>query len=604
MAEEISIGSYIVRRLEEQGIKSMFGVPGSYLANFLDIVEDSNITWVGECNELNAAYAADGYARFRRGLGVLATTVGVGELSAINGIAGSFAEELPILHIVGQQKTSVQDEGLNVIHTLGDGRFDEFAKSALPYTCSQFLLTKRDIALGVADEEIDRVIVDCISKSRPAYLALPWDLVDVIITTKRLKEIKLSPKEVQIDADAEKAAIDHIYRRFEDAFSGKLEDNVVVLADVSISRHHCKKEAADFLSVTNLPVYGTPLGKTVVDETSERYGGVYIGKLSSAEVKKKVESAKLVLFLGPLTTDFNTGNFSDNIKAERSIKLHFDHTEVGFATYARTGMKVLLPKLAERLKDFREKASQLHVPEFKNKVVTDTDALITHAWLWWRLGAWFQEKDLIVTEAGSVSYGVLDLALPKDSSLLAQKLWASIGWSPGATHGSTLARQEIDGDDATQTILFIGDGSLQMTVQELSSIIRSDIKPIIFVINNGGYTIERLQHNINGEYHNIVTWDYGDLLKVFSNSQSAPSQTYRVTTEKELGNLLDTEDIRDKGCLQLVEIVVGRDDAPPALLRALGLQPTDSDHQDSSKVHKKRGGTLLQRAQYQGLLGW
>lgn len=101
-----------------------------------------------------------------------------------------------------------------------------------------------------------------------------------------------------------------------------------------------------------------------------------------------------------------------------------------------------------------------------------------------------------------------------------------------------------------------------------------------------------------------MTWDYGDLLKVFSNSQSAPSQTYRVTTEKELGNLLDTEDIRDKGCLQLVEIVVGRDDAPPALLRALGLQPTDSDHQDSSKVHKKRGGTLLQRAQYQGLLGW
>jgi pyruvate decarboxylase len=114
-------------------------------------------------------------------------------------------------------------------------------------------------------------------------------------------------------------------------------------------------------------------------------------------------------------------------------------------------MKVLLPKLAERLKDFREKASQLQVPEFKNTVVTDTDALITHAWLWWRIGAWFQEKDLIVTEAGmlyiesvsfivlltsppavgSVSYGVLDLALPKDSSLLAQKLWASIGWSPG-----------------------------------------------------------------------------------------------------------------------------------------------------------------------------
>ena len=127
------------------------------------------------------------------------------------------------------------------------------------------------------------------------------------------------------------------------------------------------------------------------------------------------------------------------------------------------------------------------------------------------------------------------MALPKDSGLLAQKLWASIGWSMGsltiflviarlfretlfsnigATHGATLARREIDGASAPPTILFIGDGSLyasslsefhdnmlnttvpsQMTVQELSSIIRSDIKPIIFVINNGGYTIERLQHS-------------------------------------------------------------------------------------------------------------
>ncbi|KIM41689.1 hypothetical protein M413DRAFT_27288 [Hebeloma cylindrosporum] len=107
-AEEISIGHYIVRRLEEQGVQ--------------DDVEGSNVKWVGECNELNAAYAADGYARYRRGLGVVATTVGVGELSAINGIAGSFAEELPVLHIVGQQKTADQEAGLNVIHTLGDGR--------------------------------------------------------------------------------------------------------------------------------------------------------------------------------------------------------------------------------------------------------------------------------------------------------------------------------------------------------------------------------------------------------------------------------------------------------------------------------------------------
>lgn len=93
------------------------------------------------------------------------------------------------------------------------------------------------------------------------------------ITTTRLNE-PLEIVDVVINADAEKAAIEHIYRRFQDAFQGELVNNVVVIADVSISRHHCKKEVAAFLEATQLPVYGTPLGKTAVNETSDRYGGV------------------------------------------------------------------------------------------------------------------------------------------------------------------------------------------------------------------------------------------------------------------------------------------------------------------------------------------
>lgn len=84
----------------------------------------------------------------------------------------------------------------------------------------------------------------------------------------------LSKKEIEINDDAEAAAIDHIFRRFVDAFTGELSNNVVVIADVSINRHHCRREVAEFLKATQLPVYGTPLGKTAVDETSDRYGGV------------------------------------------------------------------------------------------------------------------------------------------------------------------------------------------------------------------------------------------------------------------------------------------------------------------------------------------
>jgi len=611
-SEVISIGDYIVRRLEQLDVKSMFGVPGSFLAQFLDCVDRSSITWVGGCNELNSAYSADGYARFRRSIAVLATTVGVGELSAINGIAGSFAEELPVLHIVGQQDTGSQEKHLNVIHTLGDGKYDAFAKSAIPYTCAQLLLTKLDIQLGVAADKIDQIIVDCLSKSRPAYIALPWDLVDDpkwYITTKNLEK-KLERKEVEVSLDAERSAIDHIHRRFDEAFRGELEDNVVVIADVSISRHDCIKEVEDFLSVTKLPVYGTPLGKTVVNETSERYGGVYIGELSSDEVKKKVHAAKLVLFIGPLTTDFNSGKFTAELPQERSIKLHWDHTEVGFADYARTGMKVLLPKLANSLKEFSDKASQLEVPKFETVPVADKpDDPINHKWFWPRVGGWFQEKDLIVTEAGSVSYGVLDLALPKDSALLAQKLWASIGWSMGSTHGATLARGESEPNNtsATQTILFIGDGSFQMTVQELSGMVRSDIKPIIFVVKNGGYTIERLQHSPDAEYHNIVNWDYKKLLEVLSNHPENPpiqTQSYEVKTQKDLVNLLETDKIRDKKFIQLVEVVVARDDAPPALLRSLEYKPPAPGGDKGTEPEKHASRKKANWTNRVGIIGW
>lgn len=74
------------------------------------MIEHPNVCWVGCANELNAAYAADGYARVS-GVGALLTTFGVGELSAINGIAGSYAEYVPVLHIVGAPCRGAQRRG-------------------------------------------------------------------------------------------------------------------------------------------------------------------------------------------------------------------------------------------------------------------------------------------------------------------------------------------------------------------------------------------------------------------------------------------------------------------------------------------------------------
>ncbi|WP_418274005.1 thiamine pyrophosphate-binding protein, partial [Klebsiella pneumoniae] len=98
MQPTYTIGDYLLDRLVDCGIDRLFGVPGDYNLQFLDrVIAHSALGWVGCANELNAAYAADGYARIK-GAGALLTTYGVGELSALNGVAGSYAEHIPVLH--------------------------------------------------------------------------------------------------------------------------------------------------------------------------------------------------------------------------------------------------------------------------------------------------------------------------------------------------------------------------------------------------------------------------------------------------------------------------------------------------------------------------
>lgn len=94
------IGTYLIHRLDQAGVRHLFGVPGDYVLDFLDQVIQSPIEWIGNCNELNAGYAADGYARMA-GVGAAVVTYGVGGFSILNAVAGACAEQVPLVLISG-----------------------------------------------------------------------------------------------------------------------------------------------------------------------------------------------------------------------------------------------------------------------------------------------------------------------------------------------------------------------------------------------------------------------------------------------------------------------------------------------------------------------
>lgn len=171
MYEHYTVSRYLLHRLQEIGIKHLFGVPGDYSLDFLDEVMESPIQWVGNCNELNAGYAADGYARLN-GAGAAVVTYGVGGLSIINAVAGAFAEHVPVIIINAAPPARRRESGAMVHHLVSNYylQLDIFKK----ITADAALLADPN----TAPDEIDRVISNCIARKLPGYLELPADITN------------------------------------------------------------------------------------------------------------------------------------------------------------------------------------------------------------------------------------------------------------------------------------------------------------------------------------------------------------------------------------------------------------------------------------------
>ena len=229
MTNMMDLAAYLFSRLQQLDIKSIHGVPGDYNLTLLDYIEPAKLSWIGHANELNAGYAADGYARMKR-LGVLITTFGVGELSAANAIAGAYSEYVPIVHIVGYPSVVSQRDGALLHHTLGNGDFTVFKKIFGNISCAVSMLNDVHEAATL----IDSAIRECYIQSRPVYISLPTDIVKGKVEGARLKT-KLDLSFKPNDPEAEDYAVDVILKYLKEAKSP------VILIDACTIRHHVSR---------------------------------------------------------------------------------------------------------------------------------------------------------------------------------------------------------------------------------------------------------------------------------------------------------------------------------------------------------------------------
>ena len=340
----MTVIQHVLSRLRDIGVKDIFGVAGDYAFSIDDAVcSDRNLRWIGSCNELNAAYAADGFARIH-GVAALCTTYGVGELSAINGVAGAYAEYLPIFHLVGMPTSGVQAAHRLVHHTLGNGEFDIFCKLAESVVCASAIMTPDNCIA-----ETERLIAAALYQRRPVYMGFPSDYANLPVNGKPVPGAEPVSDPVALDA-AVNAIVSAV----------SISKTACFLPGILVSRCGLRKEATTVVEASGLPFATMFMDKCVLDEAHPNYIGMYDGRLMNEQVRAFVEGCDCVVGIGAMLTDFNSGAFTAKIDRLKSINIMHNNVRVGTATYNDVAMKDVLLALAKKLPRKNVPAPKVH----------------------------------------------------------------------------------------------------------------------------------------------------------------------------------------------------------------------------------------------------
>ncbi|KAG4430025.1 hypothetical protein IFR05_014494 [Cadophora sp. M221] len=562
----VPMGVYLWKRLASLGIEHVFGVPGDFNLTLLDqIYNVPELTWIGTCNELNGAYAADGYTRIKGHPAALLTTYGVGELSAMNGVAGAYAEQAGMIHLVGMTSRPIQKMRALIHHTMEPGMDHAIyiGMSEPVRKTHTFLMDDSTMA-----EEIDRVIIEGVKSRLPVFIYIPTDVVSVQLDAKRL-ETPLDTT-IQNDGVAEDLVVNAVLELIKGASSP------VILADVLTIRHGGRDLARELVDLTQFQSFSTPLSKGIIDETHPSYGGNYNGTVSFPGVAEAIHGSDLVLNLGPLLSDSNTGAFTREVKDENIVLLGHAFCQIKEKKFDGVHFLPVLRKIVEAVKK-DPKGYQLPRPPKSAKLEApilngSTLGKIEQSYTWQRLGKFIKANDIVLAESGTAQFGMPDATFPANVRYITQIFWSSIGYTVGACLGALVAAKELELPG--RVVLIVGEGSMQMTVQEIGSYIRFGFKPIIFVINNNGYSIERAINGPKQAYNEVsMLWDHQKMLEFFGAREETgiKSKSYKCTTVEELEKVLADDEFAKAEYIQVCEIVMDQFDYPWRLTKQIEI---------------------------------
>ncbi|GAF17507.1 LOW QUALITY PROTEIN: pyruvate decarboxylase [Bacillus sp. JCM 19046] len=517
-----TVGSFLYTCLKNDGLTDIFGVPGDYNFALLDLLEaDEQLTFINARNELNAGYAADGYARLK-GLSALITTFGVGELSTANAIAGANCENIPIIHIVGAPDSHKQENQELVHHTLMNGDFYVFKRMFEEISAYSAVLTPENAAI-----EIPKAIQIAKEKKKPVYLMVADDLV-----TERIVEREAKFDILQEDKQSFDDAMNHVKERIQTSSS------TVLLADYKVKKFSIGKIMEDLAEALHIPVACMMYGKGAFDESHSHYIGIYAGEFGEESVKAVVEQADCVIAVGlvwliqiplilrQLLNRIGLTFSLPLLKAQLNTIIRLFNSRNATLDDKRRFLILYFHMITAQL---RKKDTALSASNYY-PIIQD----------------FIKARDVVITETGTFFYGLSQARMKKEVSYIKQGGWQSIGFATAAAFGACIAEPD------RRVLLFTGDGSLQLTAQEISSMLSHAVSQFFLYTTRVIQLKNSIQKRKNQAYNNIPDWSYSQLPKAFGGE----AYSTVVSTVGDFEEALKQAEIESKDKLCLIEMKI------------------------------------------------
>ena len=541
-----TVGRYLAARLSQIGLKHHFTVAGDYNLALLDeLLTNQGCKQVYCCNELNCGFAAEGYAR-ANGAAAAVVTFSVGALSAFNAVGSAYAENLPLILVSGAPNSNDRATGRLLHHTLGTHDFLYQLEMAKRITCAAVSVT----SAAEAPAQIDHAIRTALRERRPALIEIACNVAGAPCAAPG--PVSAVVGEEPSDAASLEAAVAAA------AAFLRGRGKPVLLVGSKVRAARAEREAVRLAEALGCAVTVMAAAKSFFPESHPQFAGIYWGEISYPGTREVVDWSDSLVCVGTLFNDYATVGWTAAPSGPGLLTVDETRVRLEGLDFGRVHMRDFLSALAGRV----EKRDATMV-EYRRIGVSrapqagaDPTAALTRAEVVRQLQSIVTPDTTVVAETGDSWFNGVSLALPTGARFEVEMRWGHIGWSIPATFGYAM------GAPGRRVITLVGDGSFQLTAQEVAQVIRQKLPVIIFLMNNHGYAIETEIHD--GPYNNVKNWDYAGLIEVF-NAEDGRGRGLRATNGEELAHAIDLALGNLEGPT-LVECVIGRDDCTANLL--------------------------------------